>query len=389
MSAAPVRDPRGRVVAEVVTAYDITEEKRDAAVAVEALARMRAFVEASPLPTVAKDVAGRVTVWNRAAQRTFGWTEDEVVGQDTPIIPEDKRQEHADLVQRARRGERISGLIVTRRRRDGTVLPLMLSVAPVHDAEGAYLGNIAMYADLSERTRFLQTAAHELRNPIAGVKVVATLLRRKAAAGDAPADLERLAGLMEHEVDHLAKLSEDMLEAFRIQEGRIPLHPRRIDLAEVAASALRPYREAEGRHRFTLQAPGEPAWVWGDFDRLEEVVRNLLGNAVKYAPGGGDVRVGLTAGPERVRLSVADSGLGIPADQVHRVFEAFFRGSNLATRDPGGMGLGLFICRDLVERHGGAIWAESQEGRGATFHVELPLCGMAGPADRGGTPPEA
>lgn len=231
-------------------------------------------------------------------------------------------------------------------------------------------------ADVLNRTRqrFLQIAAHELRNPMTAVKGVHALIRRHIAAGLPVEGLLPLTEVVEREIDRLSSLLSEMLEAFCVQEGRLQLKREPVDLAQVLFNALKPFDLVAGKHHFVLErTEAGGLWVLGDFNRLEEVFRNLLGNAVKYSPDGGEIRVSMQVRDDVAIVSVRDNGLGIPADQLENVFEGFFRASNLAGRDPGGMGLGLYICKEIMERHGGRIWAESCEGEGATFYVELPV----------------
>ncbi len=234
----------------------------------------------------------------------------------------------------------------------------------------------------AQRARFLQTAAHQLRNPMATLKAICGLLRLQVAYGRPPVDAVRLTEIMEGEVNRLSALLDQLLKATLMEGGGTPAKRERVNLVGVVNSALEPFRVAGGgKHRFLLDGMNQGAvCVAGDAQLLEEVVRNLLSNAVKYSPDGGDVRLSLAlrAKDKRAVLSVSDNGAGIPSDQLERVFEGFYRATNLSGRDPGGLGLGLYICRDIVQRHGGRIWGESKEGEGTTFHVELPLCVGAG-----------
>ena len=238
------------------------------------------------------------------------------------------------------------------------------------------------------RAGFLQIVAHELRNPMAAVKGICSLLRLNAGSpGVGPSrDTARMAEIMEREVDRLSDLLNEVLEAFLVQEGRLSLKRERVNLMDVVTSALRPFQAMSGtsgrfgKHCFVLEGAGwskeDGTWILlGDSNRLELMVSNLLSNAVKYSPDGGEVRLSLTVEPQRGRavFAVKDEGIGIPKDQLANVFERFYRANNLTGRDPGGIGLGLYICRDIVERHGGRIWAESDAGLGTTFRVELPV----------------
>ncbi len=226
---------------------------------------------------------------------------------------------------------------------------------------------------VSQREQFLQVAAHELRNPMTSVKGMLSLVRHRAATGRPVGDLEQLAGVMENEIDRLSDLLNEILEAFRIHDGRLTLMFEAVDLTALVKSALKPFSVATETHRFLVTVPEHPLRVWGDLHRLEEVLRNLYSNAVKYSPAGGEVTVHLTHTGNQALLTVRDRGIGIPAGQFTKIFEEFYRATNVQGQDPGGLGLGLFICRDIIERHQGKIWAESTEGAGATFSVALPL----------------
>ncbi len=349
--------------------HDVTERMRIEEALAASNDRFSALIAASPVPIVATE-RDRVTMWNPAAEQAFGWNEYEVLGRPLPIVP-DGGPDEGWGPNLGSLPETVQGATVRRVRRDGRRLDLLASDAPLTDAQGRVYGRVTIYLDITERNRFLGIAAHELRNPMAGVKAVLGLLHRRMASAQPTADLLRMAEVAEREVDRLGLLLNEILDAFRVQEGRLALRRQRIDLADVVTAACRSLVVAS--ERIALQGVSRgPVWVWGDGQRLEEVVRNLVGNAVKYSPEGAEIQVTVSAEADRACLSVADHGVGIPKDQMGRVFEEFFRASNLAELDPGGLGLGLYICKDIVRRHGGRIWVESEEGQGSTFFVELP-----------------
>lgn len=225
----------------------------------------------------------------------------------------------------------------------------------------------------TQRTRFLQTAAHELRNPMAGIKAMLSMINWMMEKGQ-PDDLARFLGVVEREVDRLSGLLNEILEAFRVQEGHLGLKQEPVNLATVIEAAVQAHRVMETEHFVTLQGVSHnAAWVLGDAERLEGVIRVVLGNASKYSPAGSEIVITLAAFETTAQITVKDHGLGIPAHQLNKVFEQFFRADNLSGRDPGGLGLGLYVARVVVTGHGGRIWAESEEGVGSTFVIELPL----------------
>jgi signal transduction histidine kinase len=173
-------------------------------------------------------------------------------------------------------------------------------------------------------------------------------------------------------VQRLSTLLDEVLEAYRIDTPGFRVNRTSINLQTVVTTALAPAREAYPDYTFDVQMGPAGAWLSGDRLRLEAVIRNLLDNAVKYSPAGSTIRIRLEHQLEGLHLIVSDEGLGIPAAELERVFEGFFRGSNLRSHDPGGMGLGLQLCRQIVACHDGRIWAESEEGRGTKIHIILP-----------------
>jgi PAS domain S-box-containing protein len=237
------------------------------------------------------------------------------------------------------------------------------------------------------KDQFMAVLAHELRNPLAPVRNALELLQLRA--GD-PAAVARLREMMERQVGNLVRLVDDLLDVSRIATGKVRLQARRLDLAAVvrqAAADARPAFEAKG---VALRAPEPPpAWVGGDPTRLAQVLDNLLTNALKFTPPGGEVEVSLDGLPGgRAALTVRDTGAGIEPEMLARLFVPFSQADRTLDRSQGGLGLGLAIVKGLAELHGGEVRAESAgRGRGATFVVTLPATPDAGGADEPGDRP--
>ncbi len=227
------------------------------------------------------------------------------------------------------------------------------------------------------REEFLSVASHELRTPLTPLKGFAALtLSRVEKGGDFPERERTLKALrsMARQTDRLTRLVDDLLDTSRIQAGRFELECARVDLVPLVREVIERFelRGTEGL-RFLFEEPEAPVeGVW-DGPRLEQVVTNLLSNAVRYSPHGGTVRAAFHFAPEWVELRVRDEGIGIPPESLALLFQPFARASNATARHYGGLGLGLFICREIVQRHGGTIWAESPGAQqGSCFHVRLP-----------------
>ncbi len=230
------------------------------------------------------------------------------------------------------------------------------------------------------KDEFLAILAHELRNPLAPIRNSLHILRL-TSPNDPTA--ERVAEMMERQVNHMVRLVDDLLEVSRISRGKIELRKEPVEVAAVVRSAVetsRPLIEAGG-HRLALAIPPEPLTLEGDPVRLTQVVANLLNNAAKYTDAGG--RIWLTVRREggEVAISVRDTGRGIPPDMLPRVFELFMQIDRQPSRAQGGLGIGLTLVKSLVEMHGGSVEAHSEgPGRGSEFVVRLPLSGVGAPA---------
>ena len=265
----------------------------------------------------------------------------------------------------------------------------------VYDTHGRPVALATVSRDITERRRaeealrdadrrkdeFLATLAHELRNPLAPIRNGLALLRRDPAGASAPKAL----AMMERQLEHMVRLLDDLLDIARVSRGTVELRRQRVQLRTVVEHAVetsRPVVEA-GRHAFTVSLPNEPVWLDADLTRLAQVLSNVLINAAKYTPEGGSITlVARREGGEAV-VAVTDTGVGIAADMLGRVFEMFAQVTKSIDRAQGGLGIGLALVKRLVEMHGGTIAADSPGlGRGSTFTVRLPLA-----AEAGGTPP--
>lgn len=233
-------------------------------------------------------------------------------------------------------------------------------------------------ARTAARQEFLTVVSHELKTPVAVIKAYGEVLARRGELAEWPPQDRRVVERVQEQADRMLAMIEQLLDLRRIESGVLSLELARFDLAALLRRSVEGIQATTSRHRLALDAPAELT-VRADRRRLEEVVVNLLENAVKYSPTGGRIDVRLCVEDEQARVRIEDEGVGIPPAELTRVFERFYQ-VGAGTYDKGhlGLGLGLYIARQIVEGHGGRIWAESPPGRGATFHVVLPL---EGPAD--------
>jgi signal transduction histidine kinase/CheY-like chemotaxis protein len=232
------------------------------------------------------------------------------------------------------------------------------------------------------KDEFLALLAHELRNPLAPIRSAIRLLQLR---GSAEPDLRWGRDVIERQVECLSRLIDDLLDVSRISRGKMALRKQRVGLAEIIQGAVessRPLIDQHG-HELRVRLPPEPIDLEADLVRLAQVFMNLLNNAAKYIEHGG--RIWLTAGRQGggVVVSVRDTGIGIPADKVPRLFEMFYQVDHALKRSEGGLGIGLTLVRRLVEMHGGTVEARSEgPGKGSEFLVRLPAAGEGPPPDR-------
>jgi signal transduction histidine kinase len=230
-------------------------------------------------------------------------------------------------------------------------------------------------AAVKARDRFVSIASHELRTPIARVKGYAEMVLAAHSDGDLTDEmLQRSLKRIDNASDRLAALVRDLLDVSKISAGNLPLRLRTLDLTELVREVVGRYQEhLSGGGHLLLDIVGTPGGVSADPDRIEQVLTNILDNAVKYSPDGAELRVRVQPKARGVLLEVQDHGIGLPQEAAERIFEPFSRATNAEDRQISGMGLGLYICRNIVEQHNGRIWARSEgESSGTTISLWLP-----------------
>jgi PAS domain S-box-containing protein len=227
--------------------------------------------------------------------------------------------------------------------------------------------------DLSRlKDEFLSIASHELRTPVTSIKGYTQLAKMLIKEGDLGTSEEYLDIALD-QIDRMSRLILELLDVSRIETGRLEIRRESIPWPHFVREVVQRHHTAVSDRRFHVSVPQDGKSVSGDRDRLEQVLGNLLENAVKYSPDGSDVTITVEDRGDSFVTAVCDRGIGIPADELGQVFERFHRGRQVSSTNYGGLGLGLYITKQIIERHGGTIWVESREGQGTTFHFSLPV----------------
>jgi len=278
------------------------------------------------------------------------------------------------------------------RHANGTTLPVLMHALPL--ATNSLIGlvdddkqevevalvvaqDVTIFKEAERlKDEFIGIAAHELRNPLSALKGFADMLQVQTARGHGPtlADWQQEAiTSIDQSANRLIDLTNDLLDVTRLQAGRLELHMSNHDMVALLQRVIARQQVMTQNHQLSLRSPVTPIPIVVDSFRIEQVIQNLLNNAIKYSPDGGEITVDLEkdSNSDSITISIKDYGIGIPSSQHARIFHRFARADN--TQSIGGTGLGLYLCREIINSHHGEIWFQSEESEGATFFVRLPL----------------
>lgn len=344
------------------------------------------------------DPSGHVVSWNSGAEHIKGYRADEIIGRHfSSFYPTEAIArgwpEHELEVARAEGRFEDEGW---RLRKDGSQFWANVVITALRDEDGTLIGFAKITRDLTERKRiealeesniqkneFLAMLSHELRNPLAPIRNALEVMK---SSGDPVVEWART--LIDRQVGHLTRLVDDLLDVSRIVTSKITLRKEPVEIAEVVsavAEASRPLIHGRG-HAFEVEVPDEPLQVEGDPTRLSQALLNLLNNAAKYTPDGGRIWLTVEKEGRQAVLRVRDTGIGIPAELLPKVFDLFRQGDRALDRSEGGLGIGLTLVQQIALRHGGSVeaWSEGV-GRGTEILLRLPLL----PETEAEEPPQA
>jgi signal transduction histidine kinase len=348
--------------------------------------RLQAIIDNLPEGVcIADATGGQVVLANRKAMELLGRPECllagcgnagasvQVSGANGSPFPAERLP-----LRRSLKGEFCEGVQLEVKHPDGRQTTLLVNSAPLL-AEGAVSGAVATFQDISnlkevERMKdsFIAAASHELRTPITSIRGYAQLLLRRLEPVEGRPDDVKATHVILRQVDRLVWLVNQLLDASRAQKGELGLAPAPCDLRALVSEVVDRKRLLYDRHEIRLHAD-VPVQAMADAPRIEQVLINLINNAVEYSPGGGPVDVYLRADDGRAVVAVEDRGIGIPADKLNGIFERFYCAHSDLPRSNGGLGLGLYVSYQIVARHGGSMWVESKEDVGSVFSFALPV----------------
>lgn len=356
--------------------------------------RLNAILEQSADGVMILDESLQITVFNRALSQMTGWAAADAIGRHhEEVVQWASLKTDSNLADAVANGWPLPGAANLYVEGDlqrpyqpnsptanGGIISLGITYAPMLDENGKMKDIIANVRDLTRyreeeelQKTFISVISHELKTPVSIIKGYAGTLKRQDANWSPAVLLESLQ-VIEEEADNLTALIDNLLEASRLQAGVFRLEiSEDADLARLAQETVRRFASQTNRHIFQVAFPKDFPVVYGDVRRLTQVLNNLVNNAIKYSPDGGQITVSGEVHPEHITVSVCDEGIGIPEHDSHRIFQKFSRLDNAMSRKTEGTGLGLFLTKAIVEAHNGRIWfSNNDDGPGTTFTFSLP-----------------
>lgn len=346
---------------------------------------------------ITTDLEDRVTSWNRSAEENFGWTEQEIMGKKLSqlIVPPNLLAERKRILTNTLTGKTFSGIETVRLRKDGSKIDASMTISPLRDADKNIIGYSGIIRDITERKKaeetslenlrleyiskakseFLTTMSHELRTPLNAVIGFSELLKQGVTGGLNEKQQHFIANILTS-AKHLLNLINDILDLSKIEAGKIGLVIEKISVPATIEETITLIKVRVAEHNIQIQKDFDPQLELIEADKLrfKQILFNLLDNAIKFSKEeGGTITISTKRMENMAQLSVSDTGIGIKEEEVGKLFRRFEQLDSGSTRKYGGTGLGLSISKQLVELHGGKIWAESKYGEGSTFTFVLPL----------------
>jgi PAS domain S-box-containing protein len=371
----PLHDETGNVYAGLIIVLDITDLKN----AQERSAKLAAIVESSDDAIISKTLESVITSWNDAAERIFGYPAAEMIGETIyKLIPEDRYAEEPLILARMKNGERVDHFETKRLTKDGRLIDVSVTVSPVRDPEGTIIGLSKIARDITEKkmdevrkSDFIGMVSHELKTPLTSLNALVQVANQKLKNSEDPF----LAGAMAKagiQVRRMSTMINGFLNISRLESGKIQIDKQPFDMVALIEEVIHETELTVSSHE-VLFFPSAPVMLTADRDKISSVITNLVSNAVKYSPKGKLIQVRCEIIAKQVKVSVKDQGMGVKMQDQEKLFDRYYRVESNHTQHISGFGIGLYLSAEIIKRHDGEIWVESESGKGSTFYFSLPL----------------
>lgn len=386
VTVSPVLNSKGQIIGASKVARDISDRRQ----ATEKQGVLAAIVGTSDDTILSKTLDGIITSWNRSAERMFGYSEAEAIGQHISlIIPPDRLEEETYIIGEVSKGNKVDHFQTLRKTKNGSLVPISLSVSPVMDDQGNIIGASKIARDISgeqlaqqemarlyaqlkdlnaKKDEFIGLASHELKTPLTSLSGYLQILNQRLQDDKNRPFLQKA----QQQVAKLTALVNDLLDVSKIEAGKLYFARDAFDICAVVNDAINLIAYGNIDHQLYVCSSLDRCMVIGDAHRIEQVMSNLLTNAIRYSPNSKRIEVFLSCEDEQVKVGIKDYGIGIAPDKLENIFSRFYRVDE-SNPNVSGLGIGLYLCHEIVKRHNGKIWAESEPGKGSTFWFTLPL----------------
>jgi PAS domain S-box-containing protein len=341
-------------------------------------AKLASIVEFSNDPIISMAPDGIITSWNNAAERTFGYTAEELLGKSIlAIVPPERRKEEAEIQARLERGEQIDQFETQRITKANRLLDISLTISPVKDITGRIIGSSKIARDITEKKQaerrkndFIGMVSHELKTPLTSTRSYIQVLLIEARKRNSDAFIVNALTRADVQTKKMSHMIQDFLNLARLEEGKVQLVKQVFELRTLIEEIAGDAQFLTKLHRIELPDCRDIA-VKADREKIGQVLMNLLTNAIKYSPKGGTIRITCTPEPGKVRIGVSDQGVGINPTDQKKLFERFYRVENEHLQTVSGFGIGLYLVSEMLRYHNSRISVESKEGMGSTFYFSL------------------
>ncbi|AMR32794.1 hypothetical protein A0256_15875 [Mucilaginibacter sp. PAMC 26640] len=371
----PIRNDFGLIDGLMMIGIDLTEMLE----AEEKSAKLAAIVDSTGDAIISKTLKGVITSWNKAAEKMFGYTSGEMIGQSVlHLIPTDRVDEETAILQRLHRGEQVDHFDTKRITKSGDLVDVSLTISPIRDKSGQIIGISKIARNITEKKQeeqrkndFITIASHELKTPLTSVKTNVQMLLMKAKQTNDEFTLNFL-GRADKQIVKMTTLIQNFLDNAQILNGHFVLNKQQFDVYSFLEEVIVEARLFYPFNKFILQAK-EAITVVADKSKIAQVLENLISNAVKYSEKDSTIIIACENIGNHVKISVIDEGIGIGRLDQERLFERFYRVNNDRIKHVSGFGIGLFLVAEILQYHQAKIKLHSTENVGSTFYFELPL----------------
>ncbi|HKG05842.1 MAG TPA: PAS domain S-box protein [Pedobacter sp.] len=373
LTISPVKDKSGQIIGLSKIARNITDLRQ----AEEKNAMMTAIVDSTDDVVISKDLNGIVTSWNTSAQRIFGYTADEMIGQSIlTLIPEDRKDEEPIILEKLRGGQRVDHFETKRVTKAGRLIDVSLTISPVRNKNGVIIGLSKIARDITDKkleeqrkNDFIALVSHELKTPLTSMKSYIQLLLIKARKETDTFGLNALTRT-EIQVNKMTNMIHDFLNIARLEQGKMGIDRIEFELAPLIGEVLDDGRILSANHSFS-SVGCDQIILKADRDKIGLVLTNLISNAIKYSPSGGEITVECIRGDSKVEVMVKDQGVGISPEDQKRLFERFYRVRDEQIKNVSGFGIGLYLVSEILRMHDTQIHVSSEPGKGSVFSFVL------------------